>query len=284
MMTVASTIPAPVLEWAASANDILRLSTEDVLILTGSAVLPFTTGSDDIDLVLLTSAEDRLADFAAQRSSERRSEQVANGYTMCYFNHRDVEVDLEVWPLQGVRQAIAALPSGIATIDEIESDFTRVGGLEVKVGTDLLHGLMLGRPIHGIRDFAALREAIPWRCYLAWKRDALLVNVRDATKGIPASLRADRPDEAFMKLCWAADSAVDALVFHSGLSINRWKWRLRYLPVIDEAIATWYREVRFSQPLLTVDSLQHQVDVLREIWLRYAGTEPQPARLPGIAD
>lgn len=273
-------IPAPVRDWVKDAVSVLRLSEDDPLILTGSAVLPFDTSSSDIDLMVITSATERYAHLETQRNPERLSEQIANEYAICYFDHAGMEVDLEAWPMSRVERAISELPTKIASPDEIETDFTRVGGLEVKVGTDLIHTLMLGIAIHGAARFEELRASVPWRCYLAWKRDSLLINVRDATKGIPASLRSGRPDEAFMKLCWAADSAVDALIFHSGMSINRWKWRLRYLPYIDQEIASWYREVRFGEPALEAASLELHQAMLREIWQTYASTEPQPASLP----
>jgi len=246
---------------------------DEVLLLTGSSVLPFDTGGGDLDLVLITPDQDRFDGFAARRHSERLTEQLANGYAMSYVDLDGNEADIEVWPADRVLGAARALDLGIRDVEAVEADFTRVGGLDVKVGTDLFHALRCGVPVHGPDRLRELRAAVPWAAYQAFKRDCFLVNVRDATKGIPASLRAGRPDEAYLKLCWAADSLVDGLIFHHGLSISRWKWRLRYLPLLDPWIGEWYRDVRFTARLDPAELTEH-VEVLRDVWKRFAGTDP----------
>ncbi|BBA95579.1 hypothetical protein RVR_491 [Actinacidiphila reveromycinica] len=245
----------------------------EVLLVTGSSVLPFETSGGDVDLVLLTPYDDRFRSFAERRHPERRTEQLANGYAMSYLDAGGEEIDIEVWPEDRVLAACRALGDGIRDADAVEADFTRVGGLDVKVGTDLFHALRCGVPAHGAERLREVRSAVPWRTYQAFKRDCALVNVRDATKGIPASLRVGRPDEAYLKLCWAADSLADGLIFHHGLSISRWKWRLRYLPLLEPSFGDWYREVRFT-PQLAPEALDRHVGVLRDAWRRHAGTEP----------
>lgn len=255
----------------------MSLGDDEVLLLTGSSVLPFETGGGgDLDLLLITPDPARFDDFATRRHSERLTEQLANGYAMSYLELDGTEVDIEVWPTDRVLASARALDHGIRDVEAVEADFTRVGGLDVKVGTDLFHALRCGVPVTGADRFRELRAAVPWASYQAFKRDTALVNVRDATKGIPASLRAGRPDEAYLKLCWAADSLVDGLIFHHGLSISRWKWRLRYLPLLEPWVGDWYREVRFTVQLDPEDLTRH-VDVLRDTWRRFAGTEPLAA-------
>lgn len=274
-MTSPMTPPDDFIAKAVSFLPALGVTDRETLLVTGSSVLPFPTGGGDLDLVLVTPDPDRFAAFAARRHSERLSEQHANGYAMSYVDHDGIEVDVEVWPEQVVTAARDALGTGIRDIEAVEADFSRVGGLDVKVGTDLFHALAWGRPVHGAEQAAALRGSVPWDAYQAFKRDCALVNVRDATKGIPASLRADRPDEAYLKLCWAADSLVDAAIFHAGFSITRWKWRLRYLPLLDEWIGDWYREVRFDPAGAQAD-IQRHVTVLADTWKTHMGTRPSP--------
>lgn len=274
-MTDTARRPAAAEQAAAYAAG-MRLGDDEVLLLTGSSVLPFETGGGDLDLVLISPDPARFAEFAARRHSERLTEQLANGYAMSYFELDGGEVDIEVWPTGRVLDSARALDLGIRDAEAVEADFTRVGGLDVKVGTDLFHALRCGVPVAGADRFRELRDAVPWVSYQAFKRDCSLINVRDATKGIPASLRASRADEAYLKLCWAADSLVDGLIFHHGLSISRWKWRLRYLPLLDPWVGEWYREVRFT-PQLAPDVLTKHVEVLRDTWRRFAGSEPLAA-------
>lgn len=245
----------------------------EILLLTGSSTLPFETPPGDVDLVLLTPDTDRFAACARNRHGERLSEQIANGYAMTYLDIGGQEVDLEVWPVERVRAVTAAFERGLMSVDEVEGDFTRIGGLDVKVGTDLFHALRYGRCLSGDIAAAKLRSRIPWATYQAFRRDSNLINVRDAVKGIGASLRAGRGDEAYLKLCWAADSLVDGLVFHHGMSINRWKWRLRYLPLLPEWVGDWYRTVRFA-PVLDPAAFDGHVGLLADAWRRHAGTEP----------
>ncbi|WP_113704626.1 hypothetical protein [Nonomuraea lactucae] len=261
----------------------LAIENDETLLLTGSATLPFSTAGGDIDLTLITPHESRVEGLGARRSTERLTEQIANGYALCYVPASSgEEIDVEVWPTRRVRAAAAALGPGIRDLAGVEADFTRVGGLDVKVGTDLMHALGWGMPVAGAEVLDRLREAVSWPAYQAFKRDTALVNVRDATKGIPASMRDGRLDEAYLKLCWAADSLVDALIFHSGLSITRWKWRLRYLDSLPAWVGDWYHAVRF-EPILDVAWLTEQAEVLRDTWRAHAGSIPGPVQRPSPA-
>ncbi|MEU9096822.1 hypothetical protein [Streptomyces sp. NPDC048361] len=252
----------------------LGLKDGETLILTGSATLPFPTRGGDIDLVLVTPVEDRYLGFAGSRERERETEQAANEFAISYVQLPNAkEMDIEVWPERRLVTAAETIGGEIRSIEEVEADFTRVGGLDVKVGTDLFHALGWGVPVAGADAFGRLHDRISWPAYQAFKRDAALVNVRDATKGIPSSLRDERPDEAYLKLCWAADSLVDAMIFHAGHSLTRWKWRLRYLSLLPSWIDDWYREIRLRPVLEPADLLRH-VDVLKKTFATYAGTPP----------
>ncbi|WP_328314832.1 nucleotidyltransferase domain-containing protein [Streptomyces sp. NBC_00442] len=253
----------------------LGLKDDETLILTGSATLPFPTRGGDIDLVLVTPSEDRYLGFAQSRERERETEQAANEFAISYVQlPNGKEMDIEVWPARRLVSAAAGVGGEIRDIQEVEADFTRVGGLDVKVGTDLFHALGWGLPVAGTDAFGRLHDLVAWPAYQAFKRDAALVNVRDATKGIPSSLRDERPDEAYLKLCWAADSLVDAMIFHSGYSITRWKWRLRYLSLLPSWIDDWYREIRLRPVLEPADLLRH-VDLLKKAFATYTGTPPR---------
>jgi hypothetical protein len=252
----------------------LPLADGDCLVRTGSRVLPFAVASDDLDLVLISDSDATVAWLTDRRHDERLSEQVACGYVMAYVERDGAELDLELWPLERVRTAIGALGTGIHDVAAVERDFTRVGGLEVKVGTDLFHALWYGQPLAGADRLADLRAQVPWDTYFAWKRDTQLVNVRDAVKGVGKSVREGRLDEAYLKLCWAADSLADGLVFHHGHSIARWKWRLRYLDLIEPWVGEWYREVRFGPTRPEAEELRRHRDVLRDTWEKYAGSAP----------
>jgi hypothetical protein len=269
-------------EQALAVIPLLDLRSGDAVIVTGSTVLPFPVESDDLDLLLITPHREQLSSYAQRRHSERLSEQLANGYVMSYHDLGGRELDLEVWPLERVHRAIDDLGTGVVDIEALEADFTRIGGLEVKVGTDLFHGLLCGVPVVNTGVIAELRAAVDWTAFFSRRRDQHLVNVRDARKGMRASLKAGRSDEAYLKLGWAADNAIDALIFHRGYSLNRWKWRLRYLErltkegAIERGIADWYRGVRFPPRPLSVDELSGHIEVLGRLWA-IAGTEPAPS-------
>lgn len=252
----------------------LALAPADCLVLTGSRTLPFPSRSDDVDLLVVTDCAETVRRAEHRRHTERLSEQRANGFSLSYVPHESGELDVEVWPLEVVRTAVAAVGTRRRTVVEIEQDFTRVGGLETKVGTDLFHALRYGRALHGGDAFTALRETVCWPAYFAGKRDAALVNVRDATKGIAKSLGEDRPDEAYLKLCWAADSVADAMIFHHGHSIARWKWRLRYLDLLGGWVRDWYAAVRFPDSAPTVPWVREHRETLVRVWSTYAGTPP----------
>jgi hypothetical protein len=222
---------------------------DDVLVAGGSLVLPFEAGSDDIDLLLVTRDDDIVARYAGQRSSERRSEQIANGYVLSYREVGGVQLDVELWPRSVVERVTADLGEGVAGVGELEADFTRLGSLDRKVGLDLLHTLLLGEPDPACAgSFKGLRAGVCWIRYFSWNRDVHLIHARDAVKGVRRSLRDGELAEAHLKACWGADNLVDGLIFDGGHSISRWKWRLRFLPFVDGAVAEWYQRLRFSRP------------------------------------
>jgi hypothetical protein len=272
-MNDVDSVPAPLISRADSFATSCGVTEDEILLITGSPTLPFATGGGDLDLVLITPDPDRYATLAERRDGERSSEQVANGYAIIYADVEGIEVDAEIWLLDRVFKARDALGTGIHDVAAVEANFSRVGGLDVKVGTDLFHALRWGYLIGRRDSLAALRGSVPWPTYQAFKRDCALVNVRDATKGIPTSMRAGRLDEAYLKLCWAADSLVDAMIFHTGLSITRWKWRLRYLPLLEPWIGDWYRAVRF-QPAEAQAVMDRHVKTLAETWKSYVGSLP----------
>jgi hypothetical protein len=221
----------------------------DVLVAGGSLVLPFEAGTDDVDLLLVTDDADTVSRYAAVRSTERRSEQIANGFVLCYQRVGGAELDLEIWSRSIVESVAADLGEGVAEVGEIEADFTRLGGVDRKVGLDLLHTLLLGEPDPACAEaFDALRAGVCWTRYFSWNRDVHLIHAGDAVKGVTRSLRHGDLPEAHLKACWGADNLVDGLIFDGGYSISRWKWRLRFLPFIDGAAAEWYRRLRFSPP------------------------------------
>ena len=235
------------LSWEAIRRH-LDCGPDDVLLAGGSLVLPFEVAGGDVDLLLITD-DATVAACGGQRSSERRSEQIANGYVLCYRTVGGVELDVELWPRSVVERVAADLGAGVADVRAVEADFTRLGGLERKVGLDLLHGLLLGRPEPGCAAASeVLRAQVCWTRYFSWNRDVHLVNCRDAVKGLTRSLGEGHLDEAYLKACWGADNLVDGLIFDSAHSISRWKWRLRFLPFLDAVVADWYQQLRFSPP------------------------------------
>lgn len=257
----------------------LGLTAEDCLVITGSRVLPFETISDDVDLFVLAGSQDTARRLAAGRNDERLAEQLANGYSISYVDFDGDELDVEAWPVEVVLAAVEAVGTRPWSIAALERDFTRVGGLETKVGTDLFHTLLLGRPLLGATRFQELRDSVPWQVYLMAKRDVCLVNVRDGVKGIGKSLRDGRADEAYLKLCWAADNLVDGMIFHHGHSINRWKWRLRYLDLLPPSIGDWYRDVRFPSTPMEAEQIAVRREFLAGTWRDHAGQ-----RLAGSVD
>lgn len=264
---------------ATAVRTLLGLAPSDVVLRTGSGVLPIETGGGgDLDFLVVTDP-DRVEAARAHADTERLSEQLLNGFAMCYVPFGDEEIDVEVWGWDTVRTAAARIGPGRADVHDLEKDFTRFAGLERKVGVDLFHALLLGEAdADGAAEHARLRASVDWDVYFAWNRDWHLVNVRDAVKGVTRSLR-DNVDEAYMKMCWAADNLADAMVFHHGLSMNRWKWRLRYLDLFDPAVGAFYREVRFASPP-SRDAYGPWLDHLRAS-LALFGTAP--ASLPAAA-
>jgi hypothetical protein len=252
----------------------LALGPADGMLLTGSLVLPFDVASDDFDLVILKESS-ALEHWEDRRHSERITEQHANGYLLFYARIGESEVDGEVWPQPTLGRALAAMPSSIADVDTLESAFTRFAGLERKVGVDLFHALLWGVPEPRSEALVArVRAAVNWTVFHAWNRDFHLINVRDAIKGVTKSLKDGAVEEAYLKMRWAADNVVDATIFHCGLSINRWKWRVRYLPLLAPWLGEWYRAVHFSPFSETAAPFADWLAVLRDR-VRLLGREPR---------
>ncbi|HDR7799692.1 TPA: hypothetical protein QCY03_003493 [Bacillus tropicus] len=232
-------------EWGTIVEPYIKIQECDVLLLVGSAVLPWGELSEELDLVLINSSIDR--ELLALQATERLSEQERNGFQIIYKNTPDRELDIEVWSRSSVQKAIKNLGKGMPTLSEIETHFTTFGGLERKVGLDLFHYLFVGKshPKTSMK-FKELITEIDWIRYFSWNRDYHLTNVFDGIKGTRKSMREGFFEEAYIKLIWAFDNAVDGMIFHNGISINKWKWRLRYLDNIPKELAKAYREARFG--------------------------------------
>jgi hypothetical protein len=252
----------------------LAISGQDALVVTGSQVLPFDVGVGDIDLTLFAGDPDSMLRMRRTQHHLRLSEQQANGYLVSYAEFGDRELDVETWPVHVVRDAVAELGGRVARIEEVERDFTRVGGLEVDAGTDLFHALLCGKPLAGHELVARLRGAVSWDVYLAWKRDVHLINVKTAVESVRRSVRDGWENEAYLKLCWAADNLADALIFHRGYSINRWKWRLRYLDLLVDERVRWYHSVRFRTAPPTASWMASQLDFAADACREMTGTKP----------
>lgn len=226
-------------------EDTLDIQQGEILLVAGSQILPWGVQSNDYDLLLLTPSISPA--LRGRQAGERLQEQSRNNYILCYFDTPMGELDVEVWPLRIVDQAIEDLGSGLPTTEEIERSFPYFAGLDRKVGVDLFHSLLCGQasPRSGSMHTSLLQQVDRNR-YFAWNRDYCLLNVRDGLKGVRQSLKGNMSEEAHLKMCWAFDNAVDALLFDNGYSINRWKWRLRYLQFLSSDVSSIYREVRMG--------------------------------------
>lgn len=223
----------------------IEIGHEDILLLVGSAVLPWGSSTEEYDLVLITPTINE--SLLSQQSRERLSEQKCNDFNMAYIETPSGQLDIEAWLTKNVQSAIISLGSGIPSIQEIEQDFTYLAGIERKVGIDLFHNLFVGQAHPQTRERAeSLIQTVNWERYFAWNRDYFLINVMDSIKGVRKSLREECWDEAYLKICWAFDNAADGLLFHVGKSIVRWKWRLRYLNELPQDFAETYRTVRLK--------------------------------------
>jgi hypothetical protein len=230
----------------ASGMEIVAPEPRDCVLLTGSVALGFSAPGTDLD-ILYIGTDGRAPTRFGRASDERRPEQEANGFSIHYLRVPGVEIDVEFWPAARVERAIAEFGRGIAAAAEIEEQFTRLAGLERKVGLDLLHALLNGKPHPDTTAAAqALRRLVDWQRFFAWNRDYHLLNVADSVTGARKSLQTGEPEEAYLKLSWGADHLVDALSFHGGRSISRWKWRLRYLAHLEPPVQGWYRKVKFE--------------------------------------
>lgn len=223
----------------------MEIQQGEILLVAGSQILPWGKQSNDYDLLLLTPS---ISPTLRQRQAdERLQEQSRNKYLLCYFDTPIGELDVEVWPSSTVNKAIADLGTGLPTVEEIERSFPYFAGLDRKVGVDLFHSLLCGQPSPRSASLhTSLLQRVDRTRYFAWNRDYCLSNVRDGLKGIRQSLKGNFFEEAHLKMCWALDNAVDALLFDNGYSINRWKWRLRYLQFLSSDVSSMYREVRLG--------------------------------------
>lgn len=261
---VAKALNAARLAWE-DLRGALALEPDDAIVVAGSQVLPMGVQSDDLDLLIVQACDD-LGRWESRRDRERLGEQRATGYAIVPVHVNGVELDCEIWPRSTVNAAIAALPRGAPTAAQVQQDFSRFAGLDRKVGLDLLHALALGiEEPRSTATVVALRREVDWNAYALWNRTYHLINVGDAVKGVKRSLNDGRNDEAYVKACWAADNVLDAAIFDAGLSISRWKWRLRYMPFLDPSICEWYQAVHFGGLPQRAEVIEAWVDLLREV-------------------
>ncbi|MFS0752935.1 hypothetical protein [Oceanobacillus sp. 1P07AA] len=251
----------------------LQVGQNDTLFLGGSSALPWKKSqAEEYDLFLIT--ESISEEFVEKRSDERISEQKRNGFTIVYINTEEVELDIEIWNRKKVDKAIRSFGRGLPSLTQIEENFNYFAGLDRKVGLDLFHNINIGLSQPRLSDnYIRLKEQIDWQRYYAWNRDYHLINVMDGVKGITTSIKGKHKQEAYLKLCWAFDNALDAILFHHGISINRWKWRLRYLKYLPKDFSKVYQSIRFDGLLNSFEDFKQPLEILKDTQ-NYIETRP----------
>jgi hypothetical protein len=206
--------------------DRLELESSDVAYVTGSILDGMGDASSDLDLYVLTTDEgfNRRQDTFAD---ERKNQQLRREFGIIYIAAGDAEVDVECHRLSKFHELFDALEAIDPTdFDQLNKSFESLGRFERLEALELLHRFRIAKPFANEEAFAGLGTRFDVRKFFLWNTYHCLVQVGDIQKETRRSLRNEDYESAYLKLTRLFDVLIDAYLFSSGQSLDRWKWRL----------------------------------------------------------
>jgi predicted nucleotidyltransferase len=204
----------------------LELESSDVAYVTGSILDGMGDSQSDLDLYVLTSEEG----FARRRDSfadERKNQQLRRDFGIIYITAGDAEIDVECHRLQKLLELFDALDAiDPSDFDQLNKSFESLGRFERLEALELLHRCRIAKPFANEDNFSALMSRFNARKFFLWNAYHCLVQVGDIQKETKRSVKNGDYESAYLKLTRLFDVLIDAYLFSSGQSLDRWKWRL----------------------------------------------------------
>jgi hypothetical protein len=204
----------------------LELETSDVAYVTGSILDGMGDSQSDLDLYVLTSEEG----FARRQDTfadERRNQQLRRDFGIIYISAGNAEIDVECHRLQKLHELFDALEAiDPSNFDQLNKSFESLGRFERLEALELLHRFRIAKPFANEENFVALMSRFNARKFFLWNAYHCLVQVGDIQKETKRSVKNADYESAYLKLTRLFDVLIDAYLFSSGQSLDRWKWRL----------------------------------------------------------
>jgi hypothetical protein len=238
----------------------LELENSDVAYVTGSLLDGMGDAQSDLDIYILTSEagfERRKDSFA----SERKQQQERRHFGIIYLPVSGGEIDVECHPIQKFYDLFAALDSlNFVDPEKIQTAFASLGKYDRLEALELLHRLRIARPFANKESFRAFRSLFDDNQFFRWNTHTCLIQVEEGQKEVKRSLRNNDYESAYLKLTRVFDVLVDAFLFSSGQSLDRWKWRLPKLRAANRPdLLERYLDVQLLR-LAGSESLSHFID------------------------
>jgi predicted nucleotidyltransferase len=204
----------------------LELESSDVAYVTGSILDGLGDAQSDLDLYVLTSQagfERRQNSFA----SERKHQQERRHFGIIYLPVAGGEIDVECHPIQKFHDLFAALDSlNFTDPEQVQATFDSLGKYDRLEALELLHRLRIAKSFANKESFRAFRSLFHDDQFFRWNTHTCLIQVGEGQKEVKRSLKNEDYESAYLKLCRVFDVLIDAFLFSSRQSLDRWKWRL----------------------------------------------------------
>jgi hypothetical protein len=229
-------------------TDNLELDSSDIAYVTGSILDGTGDSQSDLDVYVLTSEasfERRKTAFAAERSYQ----QTRRDFGIIYLPVGGIETDVEYHRVQKFLDLFEALEA-FDPMDpgQINKTFDSLGRFERLEALELLHRFRIAEPFANEQNFLALREKFDERKFFLWNTNHCLVQVADMQKEVFRSLTSEDHESAYLKLTRLFDALIDAFLFSSRQSLDRWKWRLPKLRALGPpALLDQYLDVQLNR-------------------------------------
>lgn len=238
----------------------LELENSDVAYVTGSILDGMGDAQSDLDIYILTSEagfERRKDSFA----SERKQQQERRHFGIIYLPVAGGEIDVECHPIQKFYDLFAALDSlNFVDPEQIQTAFASLGKYDRLEALELLHRLRIAKPFANEESFRAFRSLFDEDQFFRWNTHTCLIQVEEGQKEVKRSLKNNDHESAYLKLTRVFDVLVDAFLFSTGQSLDRWKWRLPKLRAANRPdLLERYLDVQMLR-LAGSESLPHFID------------------------
>ena len=240
--------------------DKLRLCSGDIVYVSGSVVEGLGDASSDFDLFVLTS-DDRVRTQRELFASERRVLQERHEFGISYFDLEGVEFDAEYHPRSKFEELFESLRTLKPSRKTLWESFHALGRFDRSYALELLHRFRVGKPLGDPSAFLELRRDFDEEAFIRWNVFYFLMNCEDFAKGVRRSLREADLESGLLKLRCFYDALVDASLFDSGISLDRWKWRLPKLRMLgNDLLLQNYLSVQFRDPQDSAAFVQRMLD------------------------